>query len=158
MSRGRFGIDPEALLDKVYDIANYVKSGILINSIEPVYKQLFQTKLLAPFYNLIETGVFIDIPSREIVVAILEDDDEKYLLLIEWYLYERSTVSIAPLDDDNYKIAKDLIEGILDWARNNQETIRRIKRETLNNILKELPEPSRKELEEFLNKVRNLSA
>jgi hypothetical protein len=111
-------------IDYLFD---YVKSGILINTISYGEDYMSGNIFLAGWTAHIHGSVYVDTPSREVVVATLmypkytsdEDSREYYILLAEEFYGAGLNIMLAQCNEELFDRVTKMIEGFKDWAKEN---------------------------------------
>jgi len=147
-----YGPTAKDVIEWIYSLVNYVQSGILINTIRESTTMIDNNPFLSGIKDYVRAAVWIDIPSRDVTIAVLEQ--EKYGYTYHHILYyERSTndtITIVDCSDEEYRTVVKILNSLLKWYSKNLPNIRATRMQVLADILESISDEDRKELIEHL--------
>jgi len=155
-----FAPTAEEVFNRIDDLFSYLKSGILINRIEENDYPIAHNPLLAGLAPYIVRDVFIDTPSREVVIAALRyphynsSDSRYFILLHEEYTWSSRNTVIAECTEKEFNKAISKIDEIYRWYREHRADLSARKTSTLADILSNTTDEGREQLLKLLADLR----
>lgn len=150
----------EEVLARIDELFSYIRSGILINTVEENNAQVATNPFLAAFIPYIVRAVYIDTPNREITVAAvkypkgLPDNFSEYYVLLHEELYGmRRNTLVAECTEEEFRIVVKKINEILGWYRDNRSNIEAVKLGVLKDLLEKATGEGKSKLKEIIDSI-----